>query len=150
MPGEVWGTSSYVCLCKCVRECACLCFNIKTCVIVIALGPAVSFSHSHMDKFHNCSYTFTEFSQCSLYQLYVHNICGCIPLNAECMLQHLMLQLIWGRCHGGLRPSSDDSFHSPTVIPPSTLDKPSIMMRLPSSANAQSHLTLSFADDDNA
>ena len=36
---------------------------------------------------------------------------------------------IWGRYHGGRRPSSDDSFHSPTVIPPSALDKPSIMKR---------------------
>ena len=35
----------------------------------------------------------------------------------------------WGRYHGGRRPSSDDSFHSPTVIPPSALDKPSIMKR---------------------
>ena len=34
-----------------------------------------------------------------------------------------------GRYHGGRRPSSDDSFHSPTVIPPPTLDKPSIMKR---------------------
>ena len=34
-----------------------------------------------------------------------------------------------GRYHGGRRPSSDDSFHSPTVIPPSALDKPSIMKR---------------------
>ena len=33
------------------------------------------------------------------------------------------------RCHGGRRPSSDDSLHSPTVIPPSALDKPSIMKR---------------------
>ena len=33
------------------------------------------------------------------------------------------------RYHGGRRPSSDDSFHSPTVIPPSALDKPSIMKR---------------------
>ena len=32
-----------------------------------------------------------------------------------------------GRYHGGRRPSSDDSFHSPTVIPSSALDKPSIM-----------------------
>ena len=31
----------------------------------------------------------------------------------------------WGRYHGGQRPSSDDSFHGPTVIPPSALDKPS-------------------------
>ena len=34
-----------------------------------------------------------------------------------------------GRYHGGRRPSSDDSFHSPTVIPPSALDKPSIVKR---------------------
>ena len=34
-----------------------------------------------------------------------------------------------GRYHGGRRPSSDDSFHSPTIIPPSALDKPSIMKR---------------------
>ena len=33
----------------------------------------------------------------------------------------------WGQYHGGRRPSSDDSFHSPTIIPPSALDKPSIM-----------------------
>ena len=32
-----------------------------------------------------------------------------------------------GRYHGGRRPLSDDTFHSPTVIPPSALDKPSIM-----------------------
>ena len=35
----------------------------------------------------------------------------------------------WGRYHGGRRLSSDDSFHSPTVIPPSALDKGSIMKR---------------------
>ena len=34
-----------------------------------------------------------------------------------------------GRYHGGRRPSSDDSFHSPTVIPPSPLGKASIMKR---------------------
>ena len=34
-----------------------------------------------------------------------------------------------GRYHGGRRPSSDDSFHSPTIISPSALDKPSIMKR---------------------
>ena len=33
------------------------------------------------------------------------------------------------RYHGGRRPSSDDSFLSPTVIPSSALDKPSIMKR---------------------
>ena len=38
-------------------------------------------------------------------------------------------QSTWGRYHGGRRPSSDDSFHSPTVIPSSALDKPSVMKR---------------------
>ena len=33
------------------------------------------------------------------------------------------------RYHEGRRPSNDDSFHSPTVIPQSALDKPSIMKR---------------------
>ena len=33
------------------------------------------------------------------------------------------------RYHGGRRPPSDDSLHSPTVIPPSALDKSSIMKR---------------------
>ena len=36
---------------------------------------------------------------------------------------------LWGRYHGGRRPSSDDTFHSPTVFPPSALDKPSTMKR---------------------
>ena len=35
----------------------------------------------------------------------------------------------WSWYHGGQRPSSDDSFHSPTVISPSALDKPSIAKR---------------------
>ena len=32
-----------------------------------------------------------------------------------------------GLYHVGRRPACDDSFHSPTVIPPSALDKPSVM-----------------------
>ena len=39
------------------------------------------------------------------------------------------VQVTWGWYHGGRRPSSDDSFHSPTVIPPSAPDKPSITKR---------------------
>ena len=35
----------------------------------------------------------------------------------------------WSQNHGDLPMSSDDSFHSPTVIPPLALDKPSIMKR---------------------
>ena len=37
--------------------------------------------------------------------------------------------MIWGRYRGGRQPPSDDSFHSPTVTPPSALDKPSIVKR---------------------
>ena len=47
-------------------------------------------------------------------------------------------------------PSSDDSFHSPTFVTPSALDKLSIIKVLPSSANVQSHLTPSFADNGNS
>ena len=36
---------------------------------------------------------------------------------------------IWGWYHGGRWPSSNDSLHSPTVIPPLALDKLSIMKR---------------------
>ena len=36
---------------------------------------------------------------------------------------------VLGPYHGGRRPSIDDRLHSPTVIPPSALDKPSIMKR---------------------
>ena len=36
---------------------------------------------------------------------------------------------IRGRYHGGRRPPGEDSFHIPAVIPPSALDKPSIMKR---------------------
>ena len=55
----------------------------------------------------------------------------------------------WGRYHGGRRPSSDDSLHSPTVIPPPALDKPSIMKSLPSSAN-EVRCDCTFAEDGNA
>ena len=48
--------------------------------------------------------------------------------------QNIVL-VIWGRYHGGRRPSSDDSFHSPTVIPPSALNKPECHEALPSSSN---------------
>ena len=53
----------------------------------------------------------------------------------------------WGRYHGGRRPSSDDSFHSPTAIGTRQTE---CHEALPSSANVQSHLSSSFADDANA
>ena len=72
-------------------------------------------------------------------QLSTHAGClACSESTAYCglgpgLLFYVMLYCILyhtrGRYHGGRRPSSDDSFHSPTVIPPSTLDKPSIMKR---------------------
>ena len=50
----------------------------------------------------------------------------------HCNLCHqLDLYVRWDREHGPVswRPSSDDSFHSPTVIPPSALDKPSSIVK---------------------
>ena len=49
---------------------------------------------------------------------------------------------------GGRRPSSDDRFHGPSVIPPSALAE--YNEELPLSMNVQSRLTSSFADDGNA
>ena len=60
------------------------------------------------------------------------------------------LSVPWGRYHGGPQPSSDDSFHSPTVIPPSALDKPSIMKRYHRPANDEVRCDCTFADDGNA
>ena len=59
-------------------------------------------------------------------------------------------QVNLGRYHGGRRPSSNDSFHSPAVIPPTALDKLSIMKHYHRTANVQSHLTSPFTDDGNA
>ena len=50
-------------------------------------------------------------------------------LGLPCKTPGATLQDTWGRYHGSRRPSSDDSFHSPTIIPPSALDKTSIMKR---------------------
>ena len=58
-----------------------------------------------------------------------------VSLNVTVFLRHYLLTTVTckratrGRYHGGRRPSSDDSLHSPAVIPPSALDKPSIMKR---------------------
>ena len=49
------------------------------------------------------------------------------PSSNESIYQPVPLLLSRGRYHGGRRPSSDDSSHSPTVIPPSALDKPMFM-----------------------
>ena len=69
-------------------------------------------------------------------------------------VQTTLMWVVRGWCHGGRRPSSDDSLHSLTVIPPSALDNPSIQSEyhevLPSSVNVQSHLTSSLNDDGNA
>ena len=52
-----------------------------------------------------------------------------------------------GRYHGGRRPSSDESFHSPTVIPPSALEH---HKALPSSTNDEVRCDCTFADNRNA
>ena len=52
------------------------------------------------------------------------------PQCHECIWGFPFLALMsWRRYHGGQRPSSDDSLHSPTAIPPSALDKSSIIKR---------------------
>ena len=53
------------------------------------------------------------------------------PQSATAFAEEMERTLLYirGRYHWGRRPSSDDSFHSPTIIPPSALDKPSIMKR---------------------
>ena len=53
----------------------------------------------------------------------------CVLSLCSCVCKDLNPHLTWGRYHGGRRPSSDYSLHSPTVIPPSALDKPSIVKR---------------------
>ena len=50
-------------------------------------------------------------------------------LEADANEAVLYREMTRARYHGGRRLSSDDSFHNPTVIPPSALDKPTIMMR---------------------
>ena len=52
--------------------------------------------------------------------------------------------------HGGRQPSSDDSFHSLTVIPSSALDKPIITKYVPSSANNGVRCDCTIADDGKA
>ena len=53
-------------------------------------------------------------------------VSDCLSLVIMCLPQDWQT---WGWYHGGRRPSSEDSLHSPTIIPPSALDKPSIMKR---------------------
>ena len=62
---------------------------------------------------------------------------------------HPIQNAVWidnlaGRYHGDRRPSSDDSIHS---IPPSALDKASIMKRYPSSANDEVKCDCTLTDD---
>ena len=54
---------------------------------------------------------------------------GQTGLWVKLLVQGSRLRKIWGRYHGGRRPSSDDGLHSPTVISPLALHKPSIMKR---------------------
>ena len=62
-----------------------------------------------------------------------HWLKSAAPMLRQGWVIHFFVQwlicFIWGRYHVGRRPSSDDSFHNPTAIPTSALDKPSIMKR---------------------
>ena len=61
-------------------------------------------------------------------------VCGCLVLTntgrkRQTTDSYSHNKLIRGWYHGGRQLSCDNSFHSPTVIPPSELDKPSIIKR---------------------
>ena len=56
----------------------------------------------------------------------LNKLCGC-TIRTEPYIAFLCRYGFRGRYHGGRRPSSDNSFHSPTVIALSALGKPSIM-----------------------
>ena len=73
----------------------------------------------------------------------------CRRAQGSIVLPSLVCQQTWGRYHGDRRPSSDDSFHSPTVIPPSALDKPSVMKRYHRRRIDEVRCDCTFADDGN-
>ena len=97
--------------------------------------PLNSFQDATLERVYNryCRlrhhmYTKLHIGHCALCP------CDISPMTIEHLLQdcptHQTLRTeTRGRYHGGRRPSTDDSFHSLTVIPPSALDKPSIMRR---------------------
>ena len=69
---------------------------------------------------------------CNGCDLLCHEMCYCalghLDIRILCfVLQKIAGRVLWGRYDGGWWPSSDDSFHSPTVIPQSALNKLSIM-----------------------
>ena len=80
--------------------------------------------------------------------------CQAAGWNTEMSWSSLETSLSRGRYHGGRRPSSDDSFHSPA----SALDHHSTISArqteyhkaLPSSANDEVRCDCTFADDGNA
>ena len=55
-----------------------------------------------------------------------------------------------GRYHGGRRPSSDDSFHSPTLHSIIGIRQTEYQEALPSSVNDEVRCDCTFADDGNA
>ena len=80
-------------------------------------------------------HVFTDSEQANFIELPRSSVCYLTWL-ASCWQSRTFLCCVLqsslrtrGRYHGGRRPSSDDSFHSPIVIPPSAIDDPSIMKR---------------------
>ena len=90
-----------VCVCLCVCLCLCVCVFVCCCCCCCCCSLAAQLSMFNMDKRYR---------------------------NKIIIRRPPRKRQIWGRYHGGRRPSSDDSFHSPIVIPPSALDKLSIIV----------------------
>ena len=108
---------------------------------MVLSGPRLLYSHQVLmlnDVILDCTIDKLAYFW---FQFYISHYCICpVTLLASLMCgevqpggQHTdcswLPNDLWGRYRGGRRPSSDDSLHSPTVIPPSALDKPNIMKR---------------------
>ena len=75
---------------------------------------------------------FTDASRARKLGCYVSTpVCGLLVQNFlpcfRILWETYFRALTRGRYHGGQRRSSDNSFHSPTIVPPLAHDKPSIM-----------------------
>ena len=104
-------------------------------------GCAGGRGHVHLGLYraHLCLYSFRLHAQCQLTRMCwwslicTVRILSCPSLSFQLQVSPAQCQLTrvcrwpWGRYHGGRRLSSEDSFHSPTTIPSSALDKPRIM-----------------------
>ena len=133
-----------VCVCVCVFVCVfgskmvCVCVCVCVCVRARARVCVCARAHARVYMYVCAPYClpvdwgkliYTEASQSSRMGRHALWKSSRAPGFAENRAHGHRPAMLWARYHAGRQPSSDDSFHSPTVIPPSALDKPSIMKR---------------------